>query len=426
MNQSEPPSPLRENQSRTNGIIQSTAAALSKLGDSMGSTRVILPWILSAMGSPAWIIGYLAPIREAGSLAFQPAFSATLQSREFRKTFWSTGAMVQGLAMGAMGVVAFLLESRPVVAGMAFLVLIAIFSLGRGISSVSFKDVLGKTVDQGSRGKVMGFATFLSGWGSLAIGLYALFYNKDNKLSSLLLFPFLAALFFIGAGIVYRFTREKTRSQVETGTSILSQYLLIPEFLKKDPNLRNFLFIRGLLTGSALSLPFYVLIFQELIQSKIDDLPAWVGHGPGSWIIAGGIASSLGGALWGHLSDRASRNLLGVAGLLFTGNTLLFLTLFSLYPGAILVTAFFFTGSFFHEGIRIARKTYLVDVTGGNDRTRYTATANTVTGAFLMLVGLLSTLEPWIGGKGVLLLYSLLTLFGSGGAFALKRPGTVD
>lgn len=42
-----------------------------------------------------------------------------------------------------------------------------------------------------------------------------------------------------------------------------------------------------------------------------------------------------------------------------------------------------------YQGIRIGRKTYLVDLADGNKRTDYVAVSNTLIGLYFFLVGLL-------------------------------------
>lgn len=51
-------------------LCQVAAQALSKTGDALADTKVVLPWLLGAVGTPGFLIGLLVPIRE--SLALLP------------------------------------------------------------------------------------------------------------------------------------------------------------------------------------------------------------------------------------------------------------------------------------------------------------------------------------------------------------------
>jgi len=65
-----------------------------------------------------------------------------------------------------------------------------------------------------------------------------------------------------------------------------------------------------------------------------------------------------------------------------------------------------------HGGVRVGRKTYLLDMASGVRRTDYVAVSNTVIGFVLLLGGGVGLLAPWLGPGGMLL---LLSMFGFGG-----------
>lgn len=44
------------------------ANSLSKVADELSSARLVLPWLLGALGAPAAFTGFLVPIRESGVL----------------------------------------------------------------------------------------------------------------------------------------------------------------------------------------------------------------------------------------------------------------------------------------------------------------------------------------------------------------------
>ena len=51
-------------------LYQVLAQAFSKIGDGLADTKVVLPWLLGAVGAPLFLVGFLVPIRE--SLALLP------------------------------------------------------------------------------------------------------------------------------------------------------------------------------------------------------------------------------------------------------------------------------------------------------------------------------------------------------------------
>mgnify|MGYP007044784285 CR=1 FL=1 len=58
------------------------------------------------------------------------------------------------------------------IAGAAIVAMLVVFSLSRGLCSVSAKDVLGKTVPKGRRGRLNGWAASLSGLFVLGVGVW--------------------------------------------------------------------------------------------------------------------------------------------------------------------------------------------------------------------------------------------------------------
>jgi hypothetical protein len=61
-----------------------------------------------------------------------------------------------------------------------------------------------------------------------------------------------------------------------------------------------------------------------------------------------------------------------------------------------------------HTGVRVARKTYVTDMAGGDGRTEYVAVANTATGALLLGAGVISSVLALLGPEAALVFLALL------------------
>ena len=129
---------------------------LSKVADEMASARLVLPWLLGAVGAPSGFVGFLVPIREAGVLLPQLAVAAYVRGLPKRKGVWMLGALLSALVLVCLALTTAMLDG--VAAGWAVLALVTLFSLARGLCSVSAKDVLGKTVSKTRRGALMGYS----------------------------------------------------------------------------------------------------------------------------------------------------------------------------------------------------------------------------------------------------------------------------
>ena len=66
-----------------------------------------------------------------------------------------------------------------------------------------------------------------------------------------------------------------------------------------------------------------------------------------------------------------------------------------------------------HQGVRLGRKTYIVDMAEGNRRTDYVAVSNTLIGFILLITGGLSALASLISVEGVIVLLSVLGIIGA-------------
>ena len=85
-------------------------------------------------------------------------------------------------------------------------------------------------------------------------------------------------------------------------------------------------------------------------------------------------------------------------------------------------TAFFILG-IAHSGVRLGRKTYVIDMAGGNRRTDYVAVSNTIIGVVLLITGGISALASFIPAEGIIL---ILSMFGLAGAITGSRLPEVE
>jgi hypothetical protein len=70
-----------------------------------------------------------------------------------------------------------------------------------------------------------------------------------------------------------------------------------------------------------------------------------------------------------------------------------------------------------HTGVRVARKTYVADMAGGDRRTEYVAVANTAMGALLLGAGAASSVLALLGAEVALV---FLALLGAAGVVAVR------
>ncbi|MGM0679492.1 MAG: MFS transporter [Pseudomonadota bacterium] len=391
------------------------ANLLGKIADEIASARLILPWLLASVGAPAAFTGFLVPIREAGVLLPQLVVAAIIRRMAIRKSVWLLGAGLSGVALALMAVATGNLSGST--AGWAILGLLIIFSLARGLCSVSAKDVLGKTVSQGKRGTLMGWSAGISGLAVLGIGVYVEWFAGDVPLAVLAwLLAGGALLWFVGMGF-FAAIREQPGA-TEGGGNALSVALQSFGMLKTDELFRRFVIGRALLLSVALSPPFYVLLAQQNTGEGLVGL--------GMLIIASGIAGSLSSPVWGRLSDSSSRLVMVLAALAAGVQGILLYALVAAevpwISSAWLYAGLFLTLSVFHGGVRLGRKVYLVDMATVETRATYVALSNTLIGIAMLAGGLIGVLADVISVQAVILFLSLLSLVAA--VWAWRLPET--
>jgi MFS family permease len=377
-----------------NFLRNTLAQALTKLGDALINPKTTLPWLLSALQAPGWVASLLVPVRESGSMLPQLAIAAWMRALPVRKWSYVAGAVGQGLAVLGLALVAALLSG--VAAGWSIFGLVVAFSLARGFSSVASKDVLGKTVPKTRRGRVNGFAASAAGVGTLLFALL-LWQGGEEGYPYAVLFCACAAL-WLAAAIVYAGIREYPGATEGGGNGLREAFERLA-ILRDDGDFRRFLGVRALLVGSGLAAPFLVVLAVERADTSL----AYV-------LVAQGAASMISGPIWGALADRSSRQLLLLSGL---GVGLLGTAVFlvdRLLP-ALAATAWFLPMAFLllallHDGVRLGRKTYVVDLGGGNKRTDYVAVGNTLIGAFLLVAGGITAAVQAISTSAAILVLS--------------------
>jgi MFS family permease len=387
---------------------------LTKLADELASAKTVLPWLLGSLGAPAFWIGFLVPIRESGSLLPQLAIAGAIRNRPIRKWVWVLGAGLQAAALLGMAATAFLLRGSA--AGLTVVGLLVLFSLARGLVSVASKDVTGKTVPETRRGRLTGFTTAAAGLLTLALGaaLAGLVPGDPPPEVTAVLLLAAAGLWILASG-VFGSVREQPGA-TEGGGSVIREARERLDLLRTDKPFRRFVMVRALLISTALAAPYYVALAREA--------GAGGGGSLGLFILASGLASALSSVFWGRYSDRSSRGVLVAAavGASTLGALVFLLDAVGLVDrmGWIPPVAFFVLG-IAHSGVRIGRKTYILDLAGGNRRTDYVAVSNTVMGGVLLLSSALGLLAPLIGPAGMLLLLSLMGFAGAWGGRRLPE-----
>jgi predicted MFS family arabinose efflux permease len=386
------------------------ALGLQNVGDSVVDAKTVLAWLLAAVGAPAGLTGLLVPVREAGSLVPQASLVPWVRRFAVRKRLWVLGAGGQAAAVAVIAGVA--ATTRGAAAGWIILGALACFAVARAVSSIASKDVLGRTIPKGQRGRITGLTTVLAGVVAVTVGVAIP--RLGEVATDTTVFVWLLAAgagTWVCAGVLFATVTEPPGPRDDALESNWLTHAL--RLLRDDAPFRRFVSVRTLLLVSALSPPFVVALATREIGVDVSQL--------GPFVVATGIASILGGPVWGRFADRSSRSVMATSA---GASTVVLAALLAALAAEPLRSAWwlyplaYFLLALAHTGARVGRKTYVVDLAEGNARTDYVATSNTAMGLLLLATGVVT---GGLAEVGVELALAFLAALGAAGAVLAGR-----
>jgi hypothetical protein len=389
-----------------NGLRHIFSLSLTKIADGLIDPKLVLSWLLGVLGAPGSLVALLVPLREAGALLPQVLLAPWLEQRKQRRWMWVAGSAGQGLMAAGIAVSAIFLQGWA--AGLAICVLLAALALFRAACSVSYKDILGKTVGQTKRGAVTGFAGSAS---SIAVLVFAglmlsgLIQTKTAVIAAIAL----AACLWIAAAFIFStLDEDDSTPQQDAG---LHRFR---DVIRKDANLRRFILVRGLLTATALAPPFLAVMTTQGDDNNLRTL--------GALLVASSAAGFVSAYAWGWLADRSSRLMLLVAGLLgaLAMATGVAVNLAGWAQTTAIIPGVLFVLMVAYHGVRQARSTYLVDISPADRRTVNSAVANLAIGIILLLAGAFGGALSWVGPNAALIGFAAMSALGGLAALGLR------
>ena len=371
----------------------------TKTGDGLLDPKLVLAWLMGALGAPAAAAGLIVPAREAFALLPQLLIAERIRRLPRRKWVWAGASLGQGVAVLLIAIVALTLDGAA--AGWSIVVLVVLFGCARSAASVSYKDVLGKTVSKSRRGTVTGTATSISAAAVLlfGVGLWTdVIPLSTTSIGVVLLVA--AGLWLVAAGL---FTLvEEDVGATEGGRDGIGVVRDNLSTLWRDPQLARFVVTRSLLTVTAIAPP-YLLVATRAGSGGLGDL--------GPFVIASSLATTVGGRIWGRLSDRSSRLvLIGAA----AASTVLF-ALAAVGSAADVLDRIWLTGTLLflvvlaYQGVRLGRSTHLVDMADEDERAVYTAVSNSVVGVVMLATGAFGALSTTIGLAWLFVVFAVMS-----------------
>ena len=400
-----------------NYLLNVMNGACTKLAEQLASPGLVLPWLLGSLGAPAVFAAYLQPVKQAGSLVPQLAVADAIRGLATRKWVWTAAGLTQAASLLAMILAALSLQGWA--AGLAIVMLMAVFSIASGVGSVAFQDVTGKTVPKGQRGRMLSNRAALGGGLTLLAAAYLRFGPGEGaaqEISTLLILIGVAALLWAMAALLFASITEAPGAS-EGGRSMLSEVRAGWRLLKETPAFRRYMSVRALLLSVELATPFFALHAQAAYGGALGALALYV--------MAIGFANVISSPFWGAVADKDAPKVMSRAGLIAAaaGGLALTLTIFEPFGGQSWpYGAVFILIGLAEAGVRLGRKTYLVDAAPKDERALYTAFSNTGIGLLALAFGALGIIVDLLGAGIMIALLTGLSLSGALLARSLPAP----
>ncbi|MFN0263024.1 MFS transporter [Tepidamorphus sp. 3E244] len=384
-----------------NFLTHIASLGATKTSDGLVDPKLVLSWLLGTLGAPAYMVGLLVPIREAGALLPQLFIAGGIRALPRRKWVWAGGSLVQGISVAGMAASALLLDGAT--AGGVIVALLAVFALARSACSVSYKDVLGKTVSKSTRGTATGTAGSIAAAIVFAFGVLLATGLIPLSVPAICIALAIASACWIAAALIFSTLREEPGATAGGGNAA-SVALAQVSLLWREPQLAWFVTARGLLIATALAPPFLVTASGQDNDNALGQL--------GPFVIASSLAAVVSGYVWGRISDRSSRKVLALSAT--AGAAVLALaTVLGVFSPAVLAQpyvapALLFALMIAYQGVRLGRSTHLVDMATQETRAAYTAVSNSAIGALLLVGSVFGVIAHMFGETVVLGLFAAM------------------
>lgn len=388
-----------------NFVLNVLNGSCTKLAEQVASSELVLPWLLEAIGASAVFTGFLVPVHKAGSLMPQMAVSGRIRAYRKRKWFWVGAGAFQAVMLAVLVLASLLLPANW--AGLFVVLALGLFGIGSGVGSVAFKDVMAKTIPKGRRGRLLATRSMAGGALTLLAGVIIKLYVSDHSpVSTYAALLIIASILWL-AGVVFFAMITEQEGATASRRDTLQEARAGLKLLRQNQAFRRFLASRALFLSISLSIPFYAVLARQQTGSGASNL--------GIFMIAASIAKVLSSPFWGKFADSSSRHVMIAGGLMAVGVGILavgFTWMPAAWQSPYLYALLFLLIGMARSGVRLGRKTYLVDGAPEKDRPLYVSLSNTVIGGFMLAGGLLGIIAEQYGPAVLIGVFAGLSLMG--------------
>lgn len=384
-----PPSTVQRNYHK--GVFN---GAVFALGEAASNPGLVLSLLVRQLGGSLTLVSLLPVIQMTGYLLPQLLVGGRIQALTYKLPVYRRFAVLRLIAQCAVVVACFFAGIIPHEwALIAILVSYALFNYGGGVTTLSFQDVVAKTIPVEHRGRFFGTRQLIGGLLAFAVGgpLVRWLLSAESPLA----FPYSFAaiglfslLCYASAMAVFATVKEPPAERTTPAISMAAAIRGAPLMLRNNPDYRNYILTRLFLVVGRLADPFFIIYVTEQLG-----LPKSMA---GVFIATVAVSAAISNIVWGRLGDargkvwllRLTTTLTVIPPLMMVLASSVqaiapdFLVVWLLMLSLIAGTA--------NDGINIASNTYLLEISPPDERPLYMGLANTLLG--------IGAVVPIIGG----------------------------
>ena len=366
--------------------------------------------LILKIGGSSVHVGLLTGVAVGFPLVTQLLFAGFLAGRSRKKPFLLMGIYLRVLSLAGMGYTLGIAEkSDPSILMFTVFLWVGLFATSGAFAGISYTDILGKALPKSERRRFLISKQAISSAAMLtsAIVVRNLVITFPYPKNYMVIFLIAAALLFIASGGFWAI--REVPGKVSPLSRMLTVLKAIPQVLKSDKNLSNYILLINASSLGLTVIPFYIALSTARFGLS--------SHQIGNYLLLQFIGMALSTIIWTKVAGRYK----------FKGISFCYALIGGLLPvialGLSQISIDFFQWIFFFSGFavsagRISIEGILLEITTDDNRAIYAGISGTLsltTAIFPLIAGLL--IETY--GFSAIFMFTTPIIFSS--FFFLKR-----
>lgn len=337
-------------------------AVFLALAQNFMDVDTIVPSMIIDAGGSSFHIGILTAIMLGGSSFMQIVFSPYLNNKKEKKEYLLGGIILRFSSLLGLGFILYLFSVQGSF-GLALTIiflLITIFSLGGAFASISYTDILGKSMLEDKR---KAFFSLRQALMSIGVFISALVAAKMLKTYN---YPMNYSALFLTAGVSLAIATlgfwkvREVRARVNRIVSVKSYFTTLRNEIQNNSRLRGYLLLVNTLGISLTLLPFLMLYSKQHFETGNEQV--------GQYLIFKVSAGVMAGLLVYYFAKKVRYKIL----LYFIAALSLFVPVHLLLSGSqISFPFYFFAGGLIYTFYKVAMEGILLEVSTNENRAIY-------------------------------------------------------